>query len=119
MIGTIRKHQGWLWVCIATVIVVSFLGWGPTTSQRMGDLFGLRRQSTGVGMLAGFMASSAAMGVGWAMAHFAFEFNWTAAWYVPFAGALAGGLLAWAAGWWGLAGVLKQPVSQTLRQAAL
>ncbi len=78
-----------------------------------------RAELWGVGMLAGFMASSAAMGVGWAMAHFAFEFNWTAAWYVPFAGALAGGLLAWAAGWWGLAGVLKQPVSQTLRQAAL
>ncbi len=78
-----------------------------------------RAELWGVGMLAGFMASSAAMGVGWAMAHFAFEFNWTAAWYVPFAGALAGGLLAWAAGWWGLAGVLKQPVAQTLRQAAL
>ena len=78
-----------------------------------------RAELWGVGMLAGFMASSAAMGVGWAMAHFAFEFNWTAAWYVPFAGAMAGGLLAWAAGWWGLAGVLKQPVAQTLRQAAL
>ncbi len=77
-----------------------------------------RAELWGVGMLAGFMASSAAMVVGWAMAHFAFEFNWTAPWYVPFAGAWAGGLLAWAAGWWGLAGVLKQPVAQTLRQAA-
>lgn len=77
-----------------------------------------RAELWGVGMLAGFMASSAAMAVGWAMAHFAFDFNWTAAWYVPLAGALAGGLLAWAAGWWGLAGVLKQPVAQTLRQAA-
>jgi len=77
-----------------------------------------RAELWGVGMLAGFMASSAAMVVGWAMAHYAFQFNWTAAWYVPFAGALAGGLLAWAAGWWGLAGVLKQPVAQTLRQAA-
>ena len=53
MTGTIRKHQGWLWVVIAVVIVVSFLGWGPNTSSRMGDLFGLRRQSTGLGMLAG------------------------------------------------------------------
>ena len=77
-----------------------------------------RAELWGVGMLAGFMASSVAMMVGWAMAHFAFEFNWTAPWYVPFVGALAGGLLAWAAGWWGLAGVLKQPVAQTLRQAA-
>ncbi len=77
-----------------------------------------RAELWGVGMLAGFMASSAAMAVGWAMAHYVFEFNWTAAWYVPLAGALAGGLLAWAAGWWGLADVLKQPVAQTLRQAA-
>jgi putative ABC transport system permease protein len=77
-----------------------------------------RAELWGVGMLAGFMASSAAMAVGWAMAHYAFEFDWTAPWYIPLAGALAGGLLAWAAGWWGLAGVLKQPVAQTLRQAA-
>lgn len=77
-----------------------------------------RAELWGVGMLAGFMASSAAMAVGWAMAHYAFQFDWTAAWYVPLAGSLAGGLLAWAAGWWGLAGVLKQPVAQTLRQAA-
>jgi putative ABC transport system permease protein len=77
-----------------------------------------RAELWGVGVLAGFMASTAAMVVGWAMARFAFEFSWTAAWWVPLAGALAGGLLAWAAGWWGLSGVLKQPVAQTLRQAA-
>jgi putative ABC transport system permease protein len=78
-----------------------------------------RAELWGVGLLAGFMASLAAMVVGWAMAKYAFEFNWTPAWYVPLLGALAGGLLAWAAGWWGLAGVLKQPVAHTLRQAAL
>jgi putative ABC transport system permease protein len=78
-----------------------------------------RAELWGVGLLAGFMASSAAMAVGWAMAKYAFEFNWTPAWYVPLLGALAGGLLAWAAGWWGLAGVLKQPVAHTLRQSAL
>jgi putative ABC transport system permease protein len=77
-----------------------------------------RAELWGVGVLAGFMASTAAMAVGWAMARFAFEFSWTAAWWVPLVGALAGGLLAWAAGWWGLSGVLKQPVAQTLRQAA-
>jgi putative ABC transport system permease protein len=76
-----------------------------------------RAELWGVGLLAGFMASSAAMAVGWAMAKYAFEFSWTPTWYVPLVGALAGGLLAWAAGWWGLAGVLKQPVSQTLRQS--
>jgi len=76
-----------------------------------------RAELWGVGLLAGFMASSAAMAVGWAMAKYAFEFSWTPTWYVPLVGALAGGLLAWAAGWWGLAGVLRQPVSQTLRQS--
>jgi putative ABC transport system permease protein len=76
-----------------------------------------RAELWGVGLLAGFMASSAAMAVGWAMAKYAFEFSWTPAWYVPLVGAIAGGLLAWAAGWWGLAGVLKQPVAQTLRQS--
>jgi len=76
-----------------------------------------RAELWGVGLLAGFMASSAAMAVGWAMAKYAFEFSWTPTWYVPLVGALAGGLLAWAAGWWGLAGVLQQPVAQTLRQS--
>jgi putative ABC transport system permease protein len=36
---------------------------------------------------------------------------------VPLAGALAGALLAWLAGYWGLRGVLRQPVVQTLREA--
>jgi putative ABC transport system permease protein len=34
------------------------------------------------------------------------------------AGAVAGALLAWLAGYWGLRGVLRQPVVQTLREAA-
>ena len=77
-----------------------------------------RTELWGVGLLAGFMASSAALAVGWAMARYAFEFQWTPTMWVPLAGAMTGGLLAWAAGWWGLSGVLQQPVSQTLRQAA-
>jgi putative ABC transport system permease protein len=52
------------------------------------------------------------------MARYVFEFQWTPTIGVPLAGALIGGLLAWAAGWWGLSGVLQQPVAQTLRQAA-
>jgi putative ABC transport system permease protein len=34
-------------------------------------------------------------------------------------GALAGALLAWAAGWLGLRGVLRRPVIETLRRAAV
>jgi putative ABC transport system permease protein len=33
-------------------------------------------------------------------------------------GALAGAVLALAAGWWGLRGVLRRPVVETLRRAA-
>ena len=72
----------------------------------------------GVGLLAGFLASLVAELVGWGLAHFVFEFEWTASLWVPVAGALTGALLAWLAGWWGLAEVLRQPVSQTLRQAS-
>ncbi len=72
----------------------------------------------GVGLLAGFLASSVAVGVGWGLARFVFEFEWTASLWVPLAGSLTGALLAWVAGWWGLSEVLRQPVSQTLRQAA-
>ncbi len=72
----------------------------------------------GVGLLAGFLASSVAVAVGWGLARFVFEFDWTASLWVPLAGALTGAVLAWLAGWWGLSEVLRQPVSQTLRQAA-
>jgi putative ABC transport system permease protein len=72
----------------------------------------------GVGLLAGFLASLVAELVGWGLARFVFEFDWTASLWVPAAGALTGAVLAWLAGWWGLAEVLRQPVSQTLRQAS-
>ncbi|MDO8280884.1 MAG: ABC transporter permease [Burkholderiaceae bacterium] len=77
-----------------------------------------RAELVGVGLLAGFLASIAAMAVGWGMARYAFEFNWTAPLWVPAAGALAGAALAWAAGWWGLREVLRRPVMETLRRAA-
>lgn len=76
-----------------------------------------RAELLGVGALAGLLASSAAMGVGWALARFAFEFTWTAPWWVPLAGTVAGALLALAAGWWGLREVLQRPVIETLRRA--
>ena len=42
----------------------------------------------------------------------------TASPLVPLAGAVAGAVLALAAGWWGLREVLTRPVVETLRQAA-
>ena len=77
-----------------------------------------RAELAGVGLLAGFLASVVAMLVGWALARWVFEFTWTAAWWVPVAGALAGTLLALMAGWWGLREVLQRPVMHSLRAAA-
>jgi len=77
-----------------------------------------RTELLGIGWLAGFMASAMALAVGWALARYAFEFAWQPPLWVPLAGGLAGALLAWAAGSLSLAGVLRQPVVQTLRQAA-
>jgi len=76
-----------------------------------------RAELAGVGALAGLLASVAAIVVGWALARFAFEFQWTASPWVPLAGAAAGALLALAAGWWGLREVLRRPVVETLRRA--
>ena len=76
-----------------------------------------RTELLGVGALAGFLASLAAMAVGWALARYAFEFAWAPAFWVPLAGAAAGALLALAAGWWGLREVLQRPVLETLRRA--
>ncbi|WP_311222403.1 MULTISPECIES: FtsX-like permease family protein [unclassified Acidovorax] len=77
-----------------------------------------RAELAGVGLLAGFLASSVAVAVGWALARFVFDFTWTAQLWVPLAGALAGAVLALAAGWWGMREILRRPVMQTLRRAA-
>ncbi|KQO16474.1 ABC transporter permease [Acidovorax sp. Leaf76] len=77
-----------------------------------------RAELVGVGLLAGFLASTVAVGVGWALARFVFDFAWTASPWVPLAGAVAGAVLALAAGWWGLREVLLRPVVDTLRRAA-
>ena len=77
-----------------------------------------RAELLGVGALAGVLAASAAMAVGWALARYAFDFDWTAPWWVPLAGGAAGAVLALAAGWWGLREVLQRPVVDTLRRAA-
>ncbi len=76
-----------------------------------------RAELAGVGLLAGLLASVVAMVVGWALAKFVFGFEWTASPLVPLLGALAGAVLALAAGWWGLRDVLRRPVVETLRRA--
>jgi putative ABC transport system permease protein len=76
-----------------------------------------RAELAGIGALAGLLATCVAMLMGWGLARFAFEFEWTASPWVPVLGAVVGALLALAAGWWGLRDVLRRPVVQTLRQA--
>ena len=78
-----------------------------------------RAELLGVGALAGFLAATMALAVGWALARFVFEFAWAPSPWVPLAGAATGALLALAAGWWGLREVLRRPVVETLRAAAL
>ncbi|HZE90774.1 MAG TPA: FtsX-like permease family protein, partial [Rhizobacter sp.] len=77
-----------------------------------------RAELLGVGALAGFLASVAAMAVGWTLARFVFQFSWNPSPWVPLIGAAAGALLALGAGWWGLREVLRRPVVETLRVAA-
>ena len=77
-----------------------------------------RAELAGVGLLAGFLASVVASIIGWALAKFVFDFQWTVSPWVPLLGALAGAVLALAAGWWGLREVLQRPVVDTLRRAA-
>jgi putative ABC transport system permease protein len=77
-----------------------------------------RAELAGIGALAGLLATGVAMLMGWGLARFAFEFEWTASPWVPLLGAIVGALLALAAGWWGLRDVLRRPVVQTLRQAS-
>jgi putative ABC transport system permease protein len=72
-----------------------------------------------VGLLAGLLAGLAAILVTGLLARYAFNFDWHPRLWVPLISALAGAMLALAAGWWSLRGVLTRPVAQTLRQTAL
>lgn len=77
-----------------------------------------RAELLGVGALAGVLAGGLALGVGALLARQVFDFAWTPQPWVPLGSLAAGALLAWAAGWWGLRGVLRRPVVETLRQAS-
>lgn len=77
-----------------------------------------RAELLGLGALSGAMAGTVALALGWALTHYVLEFAWTPPVWVPLASALAGALLAWSAGSLSLAGVLRQPVVQTLRSVA-
>ena len=76
-----------------------------------------RAELAGVGLLAGLLASLVASLVGWSLARFVFNFEWTASPLVPLQGAAAGAVLAMLAGWWGMRDVLRRPVVETLRRA--
>lgn len=77
-----------------------------------------RAELMGVGLLSGTLASVVASLVGWVLAKQVFGFDWTVSLWVPLLGALAGAVLALAAGWWGLRDVLCRPVVDTLRRAS-
>ncbi|MBC7413724.1 MAG: FtsX-like permease family protein [Herminiimonas sp.] len=70
-----------------------------------------------VGSVAGILAASGAAIVGWALAHFVFDFAWVFSPVVWLAGVLAGAICALLGGWLGLRNVLLQPPLQTLREA--
>ena len=76
-----------------------------------------RAELLGVGALAGLLASIGAMVIGGVLAQQVFEFTWAPSAWVPLAGSAVGAVLALAAGWWGLRGVLLRPVMDTLRRA--
>ncbi len=117
---------------LAAGVVVLFAAIGATRESRAREYAVMRAVGAGsgllrrmqraellaVGALAGLLAAVAAMAVGSLLARRVFEFTWAPAPWVPAAGLAAGALLAWAAGWWSLRGVLRRPVMDTLRQAA-
>jgi putative ABC transport system permease protein len=70
-----------------------------------------------VGGLGGVLAATGAAAVGWALAKYVFDFEWTFSPTVWLAGMAIGAACALIGGWVGLRYVLNQPPLQTLREA--
>lgn len=110
-------------------VVVLFAALGATRQQRMHEYavmraLGAQRSKLArmqqmelllTGLLSGVLASVAATAIGWALAHWVFEFSWQPNIWILLGGSLLGGGLALLAGWWSLRSVLHTPVVQTLR----
>ncbi len=70
-----------------------------------------------LGGLAGLLAAIGAAAIGWALARYAFEFDYAVAPWVFLLGIAGGAICALAGGWLGLRNVLKTPPLSTLREA--
>ncbi|WP_044528318.1 ABC transporter permease, partial [Herbaspirillum sp. B65] len=70
-----------------------------------------------VGSLAGLLAASGAAAIGWALAHYVFNFDWSFSPLVWVAGMGLGAACSALGGWAGLRHVLRRPPLQTLREA--
>jgi putative ABC transport system permease protein len=68
-----------------------------------------------VGSLAGVLAATGAAAVGWTLARYVFNFEWSFSPVVWMSGLVVGCLCAFAGGWIGLRNVLNQPPLLTLR----
>ncbi|MFZ3003069.1 MAG: FtsX-like permease family protein [Undibacterium umbellatum] len=69
-----------------------------------------------IGGLSGVLAASGASAIGWALARFSFNFDWTFSPLVWLAGLIVGATCAVIGGWLGLRNVLNQPPLQSLRE---
>jgi len=70
-----------------------------------------------IGGAAGVLAAAGASVIAWLLARYVFNFALTPNPWVWAAGLLVGVACAWAGGWMGLRGVLRQPPLATLREA--
>jgi putative ABC transport system permease protein len=70
-----------------------------------------------IGGLAGLLAAVGASAIGWALARYAFEFDYAVSPWVFVSGIGGGALAALVGGWFGLRGVLNTPPLATLREA--
>lgn len=117
---------------VAAGLVVLFATMGITRDARAGELALMRAlgasasllqrvqraELLGLGALAGGLAAAAALGIGWGLARYTFEFDWHPSPWVPLIGMAVGAALAWVTGWWSLRGLLQRPVTETLRASA-